>query len=95
MIYGILSTFSGSLSLSGGSTTSTNSLTKFSLIRGDWWIYLIMSLLMEYVVAVVYMVVGTKTPLNPDGSVDNVKMQGVYAPQQAYAPQPGTYYNNV
>jgi len=67
MVYAVLSSFSGS-PIPSSTTTTTNSLSKFNLSNGDWRIYLVMALLMEYVVVVVYITIGAK--MRPQNDVD-------------------------
>jgi len=68
VIYSILSAFSGSLSFSGTASTTpnTSALAKFSMLTGDWPIYLVMSVLMELVVVVIYTTAGARIPLHQD-----------------------------
>jgi len=56
MVYGILNAFS----------TSVPSIAKFNSVTGDWVLYLVMSLIMEYCVVVIYSVTGTTIPLSRD-----------------------------
>jgi hypothetical protein len=100
MLYAVLSTFSGSLVATPSSPTNTNSLSKFNMATGDWRIYLVMSVIMECIVAVIYTVAGARLPLNEDYLVDASGSQGdaqpLYGAQaqtmQAYYPQGQTTY---
>jgi hypothetical protein len=67
-LYSILSTFSSSsFSTSSTSTTSdTSDLAKFNLFTGEWQIYLVMDMLMEYAVVIIYSVAALVLPLNED-----------------------------
>jgi hypothetical protein len=64
MIYSILNAFSNTASLSSADAARQphNSLTKFNLIVGDWRIYLVMSLLMEYIAVLIYSITGFMIP---------------------------------
>ena len=66
VVYSILSAFSGALSFSGTATPNTGALAKFSMLTGEWPIYLCMSVLMELVVVVIYTTAGTRIPLQQD-----------------------------
>ncbi|KZP25970.1 hypothetical protein FIBSPDRAFT_661209, partial [Athelia psychrophila] len=68
VVYSILSAFSGSLSFSGTAspTPNTSVLAKFSMLTGDWPIYLVMSVLMELVVVTIYTTAGARIPLQQD-----------------------------
>jgi hypothetical protein len=67
-LYSILSTFSSSsFSLTSTSTTSnTGDLAKFNLFTGEWQIYLVMEMLMEYAIVIIYSVAALVLPLNED-----------------------------
>jgi hypothetical protein len=67
-LYSILSTFSSSsFSLTSTSTTSdTSDLAKFNLFTGEWQIYLVMEMLMEYAIVIIYSVAALVLPLNED-----------------------------
>jgi hypothetical protein len=67
-LYSILSTFSSStFSTTSTSTTSdTSDLAKFNLFTGEWQIYLVMDMLMEYAVVIIYSVAALVLPLNED-----------------------------
>lgn len=43
-----------------------NSLSKFNLLTGKWQLFLVMSLLMEYIVALIYLVVGALVPFDEE-----------------------------
>jgi hypothetical protein len=62
--YSILNAFSNTASLSSvdAARPPHNSLTKFNLIVGDWRIYLVMSLLMEYIAVLIYSFTGLMIP---------------------------------
>jgi len=68
------------------------------MATGDWGIYLVMSVLMEYIVTVIYTTAGTNIPLqnrHRDGKADDeyalyggLSRTGyVHPTEQAYAPQ--------
>jgi hypothetical protein len=57
-IYSVLSAFSGD--------NPSGSLYKFNRIYGEWQIYLVMSLIMEYVMVVIYASIGAWFPLRKD-----------------------------
>lgn len=66
-LYSILSTFSSStFSVSGTTESNTSDLAKFNMITGEWQIYLVMDMLMEYAVVIIYVVAGIVLPLNDD-----------------------------
>jgi hypothetical protein len=56
VVYGILNVWS----------TITPSLAKYNSVSGTWWIYLVMSLLTEYITAIIYVTAGTLIPLSKD-----------------------------
>lgn len=58
----------GSITVNNSSTS--NSLSNFSPITGNWVLYLLMSVLAEYIAVVIYVVVGTRTPLDRDTQMD-------------------------
>lgn len=78
-IYSVLSAFSPVSSFGGGSSNlpvQHNSLSKFNSFSGSWQIFLAMSLVMEYVVVLIYLTVGAVTPLErgtDDGSEEDLK----------------------
>ena len=79
VVYSIVSSYSGSPI--PGSTSAHNSLAKFNMSNGTWWIYLVMGLLMEYIVVCIYTVVGLKTPTQRDGdAVMSRPFSGNYRP---------------
>ncbi|KAG1798084.1 uncharacterized protein HD556DRAFT_1525683 [Suillus plorans] len=66
-LYGVLSTFSSStVSVTGSTESNTSDLAKFNMITGEWQIYLVMDMLMEYAVVIIYAVAGIVLPLNED-----------------------------
>ncbi|KAG2109732.1 uncharacterized protein F5147DRAFT_575585 [Suillus discolor] len=66
-LYGVLSTFSSStLSVTGTTESNTGDLAKFNMVTGEWQIYLVMDMLMEYAVVIIYAVAGIVLPLNED-----------------------------
>jgi hypothetical protein len=98
MLYSILSTFSGSLFATSSSTPNTNSLAKFNMASGDWRIYLVMSVIMEFIVTVVYTTAGARIPLHQDYLKDELALRAAppktayaapvpYAPVTAYDPE--------
>lgn len=69
--YTVLSAFAPatrSISPSGQSTlvTSSSPLVKFNSTQGSWVVYLCMSVLPEFLTVLVYLVVGTRIPLQQD-----------------------------
>lgn len=92
VIYSVISTFSGSPIPSA--TGNTNSLAKFNLANGSWWIYLIMGLLMEYISICIYTVVGWKTPASQQRVKGAAERDGYPLEAQGYggqAPNQGAY----
>lgn len=85
-IYSVLSAFSPVASF--GSSASLppaqhTSLSKFNSFSGSWQIFLVMSLVMEYIVVLIYLTLGAFTPLEKgadDGSEEDLKdgQQGMY-----------------
>ncbi|KAG2109726.1 uncharacterized protein F5147DRAFT_692121 [Suillus discolor] len=66
-LYSVLSTFSSStFSVTGTTESNTSDLAKFNMITGEWQIYLVMDMLMEYAVVIIYGVAGIMLPLNED-----------------------------
>lgn len=66
-LYGVLSTFSSStVSVTGTTESNTSDLAKFNMITGEWQIYLVMDMLMEYAIVIIYSVAGLVLPLNED-----------------------------
>lgn len=66
-IYSILSTFSSSSFITTTATQpNTSDLAKFNIITGEWQIYLVMDMLMEYAIVIIYTVAGLVLPLNQD-----------------------------
>ncbi|KAG1816170.1 hypothetical protein DFJ58DRAFT_751709 [Suillus subalutaceus] len=68
-LYSILSTFSSSsFSITSTSTTQadTSDLAKFNIFTGEWQIYLVMDMLMEYAVVIIYCVAALVLPLSED-----------------------------
>ena len=70
IVYGVLSSFAPfPITFENGQEVPNNSdsaLAKFSATSSDWAVYLVMSVLMEYIVVVVYATVGLLTPLGKD-----------------------------
>ncbi|KAG6371595.1 hypothetical protein JVT61DRAFT_9305 [Boletus reticuloceps] len=67
-LYSVLSTFSSS-SFGVTSTTTSNSdnpLAKFNLFTGEWQIYVVMEVVMEYAVVVIYTLAGNMLHLDQD-----------------------------
>ncbi|KIM84628.1 hypothetical protein PILCRDRAFT_818206 [Piloderma croceum F 1598] len=88
VVYTVLASFSGS-PIATSTTTTTNSLSKFNLINGDWRIYLVMALVMEYIVVIIYTTVGAMLPLQKDFHLnyEGVSSRGMQLrppPQQPY-----------
>jgi hypothetical protein len=67
VLYSVLSSYSGSPVPNAESPTNS-SLSKFNISNGDWWIYLVMGLIMEYIVVLIYTTAGTRIPLQDDYS---------------------------
>ncbi|KAG1825480.1 uncharacterized protein BJ212DRAFT_1259563 [Suillus subaureus] len=68
-IYSILSTFSSStFSVTSTSSTQANTgdLAKFNIFTGEWQIYLVMEMLMEYAIVIIYSIAALVLPLNED-----------------------------
>ncbi|KAG2123609.1 hypothetical protein DEU56DRAFT_829381 [Suillus clintonianus] len=66
-IYSVLSTFSSSTFVTTGATqVNTSDLAKFNMFTGEWQIYLVMDMLMEYAIVIVYSVAGLVLHLNQD-----------------------------
>jgi len=66
-LYSVLSTFSSdSFSITGTTEPNTSDLAKFNILTGEWQIYLVMDMLMEYAVVIIYAVAGIVLPLNED-----------------------------
>ncbi|KIK99924.1 hypothetical protein PAXRUDRAFT_822198 [Paxillus rubicundulus Ve08.2h10] len=85
-LYSVLSTFSSSTFItSSTSSTSTsnsdNDLAKFNMFTGEWQIYLVMEILMEYAVVIIYTVAGTLLPLNQDYKLQESDEYPLYRPQ--------------
>ncbi|KAG2160199.1 uncharacterized protein EDB93DRAFT_45469 [Suillus bovinus] len=70
-IYSVLSTFSSSsfaITTTGTTEANTGDLAKFNMFTGEWQIYLVMDMLMEYAIVIIYAVAGLVLPLNKDYS---------------------------
>ncbi|KAG1744545.1 uncharacterized protein EDB91DRAFT_1246671 [Suillus paluster] len=67
-LYSVLSTFSSSTFdiSSTSSQPNTSDLAKFNILTGEWQIYLVMDMLMEYAVVIIYTVAALVLPLNQD-----------------------------
>ncbi|KAG1758036.1 hypothetical protein EDB19DRAFT_82104 [Suillus lakei] len=66
-IYSVLSTFSSStFTITTTTQPATGDLAKFNIITGEWQIYLVMDMLMEYAIVIIYAVAGLVLPLNQD-----------------------------
>ncbi|GBE78458.1 predicted protein [Sparassis crispa] len=106
VLYSVLGSFaplSESIDANGKVTHTTNNsfLSNFS-ITGSWVIYVVMSVLMEYIAILIYVIVGIKTPLQNDylqsplaerwdeDSAESAKLQP-YAMQQPYAQSQPSY----
>lgn len=64
VLYSVLSAYSPN-AFSKTASHSTN-LSKFNSITGDWRIYLVMSLLMEYITVLIYIITGVLIPYSKD-----------------------------
>jgi hypothetical protein len=71
VLYSVLSSYSGS-PIPNAESSTNSSLSKFNIINGDWRIYLVMGLIMEYVVVLVYTTAGSRIPLQDDYSDDEL-----------------------
>ncbi|KIJ05723.1 hypothetical protein PAXINDRAFT_182848 [Paxillus involutus ATCC 200175] len=83
-LYSILSTFSSSTFITTGTTSTSNSdnpLAKFNMFTGEWQIYLVMEILMEYAVVIIYAVAGTLLPLDQDYKLQETDEYPLYRPQ--------------
>ncbi|KAG1765528.1 hypothetical protein EDD22DRAFT_774909 [Suillus occidentalis] len=66
-LYSVLSTFSSSsFDVTTTIQPNTGDLAKFNIFTGEWQIYLIMDMLMEYAIVIIYSVAGLVLPLNED-----------------------------
>ncbi|KAG2160198.1 uncharacterized protein EDB93DRAFT_1073789 [Suillus bovinus] len=66
-LYSVLSTFSSSsFDITGTAAPPTGDLAKFNIFTGEWQIYLVMDMLMEYAVVIIYSAAGIVLPLNED-----------------------------
>ncbi|KAG8220138.1 hypothetical protein J3R82DRAFT_1162 [Butyriboletus roseoflavus] len=85
-LYSVLSVFSSSsFNVSGSSTTdSNNPLAKFNMFTGSWQIFLVMDVIMEYAVAAIYTLAGTKLRLDQDYGLQKSDEYPLYAPQYQY-----------
>jgi len=76
LAFSVLSSFS-KLNLTDSTSSSTSSsdtgIGRFNIVTGDWWIFLVMVLVMEYIVVGIYMLVGTLIPTQKDdtGTYEN------------------------
>ncbi len=98
VLYGVLSSFAPPIIAFGpdGNPTSAkpsnDGLGKFSSSSSEWGIYLVMSVLMEYIAVIIYAVVGITTPLSKDlpdyGKASNASrdVSSGGHPMEAYAP---------
>ncbi|KIJ68796.1 hypothetical protein HYDPIDRAFT_125815 [Hydnomerulius pinastri MD-312] len=81
-LYSVLSTFSSSTFITTGATTpNTSDLAKFNMFSGEWQIYLVMEVLMEYAVVIVYTAAGTMLPLDQDYKLQETDEYPLYQPQ--------------
>jgi hypothetical protein len=85
VVYSILSAYSGS-PISTPTSSTTGSLSKFNIVNGEWQIYLVMGLVMEYIVVLVYVIAGT---LIPRQEVDDFPSQKGPMELQAAHPEQG------
>jgi len=65
-VYSVLSTFSSSTFSVTATTPNDSSLARFNIVTGEWQIYLVMDMLMEYAVVIIYTVAGLMLPLDRD-----------------------------
>ncbi|KAI0724188.1 hypothetical protein C8T65DRAFT_704103 [Cerioporus squamosus] len=89
VLYSILSSFAPyPLKIVDGqqelSIPNNSGLGKFTSVSSEWGIYLVMSVLMEYIAVIIYVVVGIMTPLGKDAPPEYVKDEEE-APGQSYA----------
>ncbi|KZP28441.1 hypothetical protein FIBSPDRAFT_817331 [Athelia psychrophila] len=88
--YGLLNSFSGSL-LNTTGAPNTSALHRFNMVTGSWEIYLVMSVIMEACACLIYVVAGTRVPINEDfvgakNNGDNYGMYGGSTPARYIAP---------
>lgn len=69
MLYAILSAFAPASV--PGSPPRSGGLSKFNSQTGPWEIYLVMSVIAEFVTVLIYTIVGVITPLKKDYAVGN------------------------
>ncbi|KAG0699720.1 hypothetical protein DFH29DRAFT_35458 [Suillus ampliporus] len=68
-LYSVLSTFSSStftISTTSSPQPNTSDLAKFNILTGEWQIFLVMDMLMEYAVVIIYTIAGLMLPLDQD-----------------------------
>jgi len=83
-LYSVLSTFSSSSfpTTTGSTTTDSNSaLAKFNMFTGEWQIYVVMEVIMEYAVVVIYTFAGTVLHLDQDYKLQETDEYPLYRPQ--------------
>ncbi|KIM85114.1 hypothetical protein PILCRDRAFT_817972 [Piloderma croceum F 1598] len=85
VVYSVLSAYSGS-PISTPTSSTTGSLSKFNIVNGEWQIYLVMGLVMEYIVVLVYVIAGI---LIPRQEVDDFPSQKGPKELQAAHPEQG------
>lgn len=93
VIYTVLSAFlpvTRSISPDGQVTYTTNasSLNKFNSISGSWAIYLIMSVITEYIAVLIYTAIGIKVPLQNDTDYSRGTMTSAREDEEAAGMKP-------
>lgn len=83
VVYSILSSFSPAATFGAANIPVVhNSLSKFNSFSGSWRIFLVMSLIMEYIVVLIYITVGTIIPLEKE--TNDYEMKGGDPQAEAY-----------
>jgi hypothetical protein len=84
-LYSVLSTFSSStFGVTTGTTTdSNNALAKFNMFTGEWQLYVVMEVVMEYAVMLIYTLAGTTLRLDQDYKLQETDEYPLYR-QQPY-----------
>ncbi|KAH0838637.1 hypothetical protein J3R83DRAFT_6960 [Lanmaoa asiatica] len=80
-LYSVLSTFSSSTFSPTSTTDSNNPLAKFNMFSGEWQIYVVMEVVMEYAVVVIYTLAGTMLRLDQDYGLQETDEYPLYRHQ--------------
>jgi len=86
-LYSVLSTFSSSTFVTTGTSTtsdSNNDLAKFNMFTGEWQLYVVMDVVMEYAVVVIYTLAGNVLRLDQDYGLQETDEYPLYRPQYQY-----------